>query len=240
MNRLSISFMVAILLSSVYVESRAARRVKLEPAEMSGQVQVVWSGGTPSVVSDVVDAEGLGTRLILSPASPEYDRNQRVSFYLWVANYTEETFEIGTSNLLAANLAGDELQIVDAEQARKEIRSSAARTQFAQALAAGLRAYGSSYTASASGVNPYQVQQDQRTDQLMSQIQQQTIQDRAEATLELTDLYFGRTTVFPGASYIGFVDVFPPNKRGNADNVELTIQAGPNTHVVLFDYLELD
>ncbi len=240
MPALKIVSWTVILLLAVTVESRAARRVKLEPGEMSGQIQVVWSRGTPSVVSDVIEAEGLGTRLIISPASPEYDRNQRISFYLWVANHTGESFEIGPRNLSVTNLAGDSLQVVDAEQARKEIRSSAARAQFAQALAAGFRAYGNSYAASASGVTPYQVQQDQRTDQLLTQIQRQTIQDRAQANVELTDLYFGRTTVFPGASYIGFVDVYPPNRRGREDSVELTIQAGPNTHIVRFNYLELD
>ncbi len=53
--------------------------------------------------------------------------SMRWIIWQWVANYTEESFEIGPTNLSAANLAGDSLQVVGADQARREIRSGAAR-----------------------------------------------------------------------------------------------------------------
>lgn len=235
-------FNAAGLLSLLIVSSAvlAARIVKLEPGEVSENQRVFWAGGTPFVLSDVVDAQGYGSRIIISPASADYRRRQRVSFYLNVINYTPDTLEVSYDDIVVNNSVGEQLEVVTGEMRRDEIRDDAARAQFAQALAASLQAYGQTYSALAAGESQLVVNRAQRENRAALQARQNAITRSAETSLDLTVLYFGRTTVFPTETYTSFVDIHPPNRRGRTDKMILSLQVGNDNHRIEFNYVEVD
>ncbi len=84
-------FTQSVLIVTILVVSfavRAAPRIKLEPID--DVVQIVWSNNTQIVVSDVVSQSYTGTRVFIAPAASDYAKNQRISFYVSVYNYSPE------------------------------------------------------------------------------------------------------------------------------------------------------
>ncbi len=229
--------LVILVLLAFFLETDAARRVKLVPIE-DGQ-HIFWSGGTPIIALDVVSGDGV-TRVFVTPAAVDYDKNQRISFYVSVYNHTPDTIDVDPSKSTVRNNKGKDLRIVGPNQIRKEIRDDAKRAAFVQALASAMQGYASGYSNSLAGSTPYQNMQQQAAIQRQAQYRKNELNRQTQDSLSLTTLYFGRTTILPGEHYIGFLDVYPPNKKSKADTVTLNIHAGANIHTIRFLYTPID
>jgi hypothetical protein len=225
----TIRIVAAILLFSVATAAAAAPTVRLVPNEVS--VEVIWDNGTPYVASDVINDDGSGTRVIISPTDQDYVRNQRISFSLAVYNYTDVQFAVGPEDVSATNGKNEALEIVSATERQSEIRSDVEKERDTQAVAIAIGlAYG--HAGIPTGLTG------DRSSTVPLDLQRAVL--RIEEQLELAQLYFKEMTLLPKERAYGFLDIYPPNKRARDDTVSLTIVVGEHTHRVIFDYERLE
>ena len=106
------------LLLSLATMSAAAQTVRIEPNDESGEV--VWANGVPYVASDVIDTDGSGTRVIVSPAEQSYGRNDNLTLLVAVYNSTDHDIVVSSADVSATNSEREPLEVVSAADKRAE------------------------------------------------------------------------------------------------------------------------
>lgn len=239
-----------LLLGAASADCLADKVIKVEPIGQGSQA-IFWSAGNPMLVSD-----GRATR-IFATANARVKKKQRMLILIGVTNYGEDLFEISEEDIQASNSKGDEIKVWTADEYREEIERRGNKARWAAALASGLQSmaasmgsrstttgsvyiYGSGGQAygsfSARGRDEAALAQRQAGIQAQQQATQSAIQQKEAQELTAADYMLQRTTVFPKQTYLGYIQIHPPNKTGSTDEIHLRVKAGPDVHPIQFRY----
>jgi hypothetical protein len=195
----------------------SAKLARMDPKQAELQ-EVRYVKGAPYVMS-----RGSVAAVVVGPeASPggTHVVNEYVMLILEVSNVGTGTFDVQESDV-SATLNGEPLRIWTAREVEADVRSTASSNRTLAAIAGVL-----GILSGATGGPSY-------ADQTIANFG--VIGAQEQAGLATVDAMFKKTTLAPGEQVQGWIRVAVPSKRPDRSRFELTVMAGGEGHVFVFD-----